>query len=57
MQNPTDQEIKNDVLHASAHTTLSPEEIAKARERHQKAHPDKKQTGSPAKMHKSAPKR
>ena len=57
MKNPTDQDIKNDVLHAQSHTTLSAEEIAKARERHQKAHPDKKQTGHSAKMQKSAPKR
>ena len=57
MKNPTEQDIKNDVLHAQSHSNLSAEEVAKARERHQRAHPDKKKTGSSAKMQKSAPKR
>ena len=36
---PTDQSIKDDVLHSTGHTQLSQEEIAKAVAHHNKHHP------------------
>lgn len=56
MKNPTEKDIKSDVLQSQEHTMLSSQEVAKAVARHKREHPEKK-TGGPAKMQKSSPRR
>lgn len=45
----------NDVLHAENHTTLSPEEVAKAVARHQREHPNRKPVNTASKHQKTTP--
>ncbi len=53
---PTEKEIKSDVLQAHEHSMLSSEEIAKAIARHKRLHPEGKPQ-PPAKGQKTAPRR